>query len=225
MNCILLPRIFETEEMKQNILTALVVVLLICVGVLFYLHFKANGGSSVTVNPVTGVKTAETAQYLFVNIDSVAQNYLLTEEKGRFLEAKANERAQKFQAKQGAYTAAMRELEVRQRTDTERQLQPLIEKIQRLEGELMQMQQELQQETMLDQQALTTTITDSLKKVAQEIAIEKKADFVIPVGETLPVALYYNPTLDITLDATKRLNDRYKPSATETPAASTPANK
>jgi|GEM_PF-1362610 len=209
--------------MKQNILTALVVVLLICVGVLFYLHFKGDGTPSATVDPVTGVKTAETAPYLFVNIDSVAQNYRLTEEKGKFLETKANERAQKFQAKQGAYTAAMRELEIRQRTDTERQLQPLIEKIQRLEGELMQMQQELQQETMLDQQALTTTITDSLKKVAREIAVEKKADFVIPVGETLPVALYYDPTLDITLDATKRLNDRYKP---ETPAAvPTPAKK
>lgn len=195
--------------MKQNILLGSVIALAACVAVLFYLQCKSCSPSTSTTNePIEVVKESK---YLFINMDSVAMNYDLTKDKTANIQNKGMERESKFRAKEQAYNAAIKEFEIRQRTDTERQLQPLVEKIQRLQQELMQMEQNIQQELMLDQQALEITITDSLKKVANEIAIEKKADMII----TSAAALYYSPSLDVTKEAIEKLNKRYNASKTE----------
>lgn len=197
--------------MKQNVLLGLVAALTLCVGILFYLQFKGNSKTTTVTTPSGEVISVSESKYLFINMDSVATSYNLTKDKTQAIQSKGLEREQRFRAKEQAYTAAMKEYEVRQRYDTERQLQPLIEKIQRLQQELMQMEQSIQQELMLDQQALEITITDSLKKVAQEIAIEKNADFIV----TSAASLYYNPAMDVTKDAIEKLNNRYQATKSE----------
>lgn len=195
--------------MKQNILLGSVIALAACVAVLFYLQCKSCSPAPSTTNETTEV--AKESKYLFINMDSVAMNYDLTKDKTANIQSKGMDREAKFRAKEQAYNASLKEFEIRQRTDTERQLQPLVEKIQRLQQELMQMEQSIQQELMLDQQALEITITDSLKKVANEIAIEKKADLVL----TSAAALYYSPALDVTKEAIEKLNARYNASKPE----------
>ena len=196
--------------MKQNILIGSVAALAISVAVLFYITFKKDSTKTNAQSEVPTVSVGE-SKYLFINIDSVASSYDLTKDKTATIQSKGMERESRYRAKEQAYTSAMKEFEIRQRTDTERQLQPLIEKIQRLQQELMQMEQSIQQELMLDQQALEITITDSLKKVAKEIAIERKAEMVF----TSVAALYYTPTLDVTKEAIEKLNASYQASKPE----------
>lgn len=191
--------------MKQNIVYGTMALLAIAVGVLFYFQFKSAPKNGATQGSNSEQKSSN---YLFINMDSVAVNYDLTKEKTVVLQSKGMEREKQYRAKEQAYSSAMKEFEVRQRYDTERQLQPLIEKIQRLQQELMQMEQGIQQEMMLDQQALEVTITDSLKKVAHEIAIDKNADFIVTSAATL----YYNPEFDVTQEAISILNKRYQAS-------------
>jgi len=194
--------------MKQNVLTALVAVSLICTGILFYLQFKPAGSTAAT-GSTEAVKPAEKASYLFVNIDSIVLNYNLAKDKAQFLEQKAREREQKYTSLQNSYASSVKEFQAKQERSTERELQPLITRIQRMQEQLMQMEQQLQQEAMLDQQAINETVMDSLKKVTRDIAAEKKADFVLTVSDMMPVVVHYNPALDITAEAVKRLNASY----------------
>ncbi len=192
----------------KNLSLVLNVVLLIAVSVLFYLHFSSGkkGGSA------SGEVTVGEGNVLYINTDSVVMAYNFTKDKSAFMEGNNQQREQMLRNKQAAYENAVRKYQQEAPIMTERERAKKEEQIMGMQNELMGLQQQFQQDAMMEEQALLSSIIDTLENFMTGYVEGKDVDYVLGYQKNGTI-FYRNPSRDVTADVIQKLNARYKSEA------------
>lgn len=206
--------------MKNNLSALLNIVLLIAVGILFYLHFTSNkeiadvkkSQKNDTAPRLTFniPKNLAGARVLYVNIDSIDKKYEafadLSKEAGGSLEAmtkqyqsrtlKLQQRYETYQQKATAQTIS---------ADDAQKEEDAINKesdyLQNLQAQINNLQNAAMEKNML--------ITNQITTYFKEYSKAKGIDFILGYGSNSNV-MYANDSLDITDDVLNALNANYR---------------
>jgi outer membrane protein len=191
----------------KNLSLVLNIVLLVAVGVLFYLQFSGRGGQAGSVSG--NDTTASNVKIAYINSDSVLKYYEYLKVNKQQLEAKTQKmnqdyrnRALGLQDEISAYQRTVNSMTLGQARATEENLTKKQQNLQMYEQSLTQ---QLMQEEQKLMRALYERITDYLKKYGQE----KDLQIVFKFDPSSDV-LYGGASLDITQDVIAGLNESYK---------------
>ena len=157
----------------------------------------------------TTTATPDKETIVYVNSDSLLNKYdyfkdlsKRLEEKGKASQADLQGRGQAFQREVAEYQKNAATLPADQRQATE---QRLARKQQELQGYSQNAGAEFQNEQAAENAKLYDKIADFVKVYAKE----KGYKLVLTYSKANPTVLYGDPSLDVTLDVAKRLNDAY----------------
>ena len=190
----------------KNLSIVLNIVLLLAVGVLYFLHFSGQkGGSSFATS---GDTTAVNLKIAYINSDSVLKHYEYLKINKEQLEVKTKKMDQDYrnraiglQNEIAAYQRNVNSMTLGQVKATE---EDLGKKQQNLQMYQQSLSQQLEEESMKLNKALYDRITTFLKKYGQERGLQ----VVLKYDPTSDV-LYGGPGLDITKDVISGLNESY----------------
>jgi outer membrane protein len=189
----------------KNLSLGLNIVLLVAVGVLYYLHFSANGKQGAA----DSVSASGPTSIAYINADSVLKYYeflkdnkVVLEEKTKKMDSDFRNRAQSLESEISAYQRNANNYTIGQ--------------ARALEEDLTKKQQNLQ----LYQQSLSQELMNEEAKLNKEL-YERITNFLKTYGKKngLQLVLKFDPSsdvlygvdgLDITTTVVKGLNDSYK---------------
>lgn len=207
----------------KNVLYAIIAVLSICVGILFYqVNSLKNGGVVTTEEASDKAKDTKkpviinsasdplpNAKIAYINIDSLNEKYLFISDyvkvlknKRMTLETQMQAMSQKFQedyesAQQSAQAGLLPPAEMEnKKRDLERQQRELENKQIQMDKLAMDMQEKNEQ--------LQKDVKDFLMQ-----NYEGKYDFILAYTSTVPTILLTNPKLEITYQVLDALNAAY----------------
>lgn len=195
----------------KNISIVLNVVLLIAVGVLYFLYF--SGDKANTAEPLSQKGHGETdgTRIVYVNTDTLLNKYLLSIELNEAFLKKQEERRTELNIKAKEFdreaTEFRRKLENNgfvSRERAEAAQQEILEKNQKLN----MLQQEMTEKTIKEQGELNKRLFDTITSFLSEYNKEKGYSIILStvLGGNV---LYSEDGYDITNDIVKRLNERY----------------
>jgi outer membrane protein len=203
----------------KNLSLILNAVLLVAVGVLFYLHFapKSSMAETESINP-SDFKIA------YINSDSVLKNYEFfkvniekLESKGKKLDQDLQNRAQSLQNDITAYQRNYGSMTIGQAKAVE---EDLGKKRQNLELYQRSLEQELMTEQGKMNEDLYKKVTDFLKIYAEQ----KELQIVLKFNPSSDL-LYGGKSVDITKEVIQGLNEAYKTDQANPKADSTATKK
>ena len=187
----------------KNISLALNAVLLVAVGVLYYLHFSSSTGSSQTSSPTTPTGIA------YINTDSVLKDYEYTKVNNQKLQDNAMRLQSDLKSRATALQGEINDYQRNRNSLTIGQAQAVEEGLARKEQNFRMAQQTAEQTIMEEQQNLSLEmygkITEFLKKYGQENGLQ------IVIKRDQSSDLWYgSESLDITKQVVEGLNAAYK---------------
>lgn len=187
----------------KNLSLILNAVLIVAVGVLYFLHFTSS--SSDETSTVSGAPAGGEYKVAYINSDSVLVNYDYFEEiqgelqkKGAQLEQEYQSRAQGLQREVNDFQRTVNSLTIGQAKALE---ENLVKKQQNLRLYQENLSQQLMQEEAKLNQELYNKITSFLK----EYSAESQIDLVVKYNQGSDV-LYANQGMDITKAVIEGLN-------------------
>jgi outer membrane protein len=192
----------------KNLSLILNAVLLVAVGVLFYLHFsgnsKASGDSALSPSTVpSDIKIA------YINSDSVLEKYeylkanrVQLEQKTKKIEQEYRNRAQGLQNEITAYQRNVSSM-------TLGQVKAVEEDLGKKQQNLQMYQQSISQQLMEEEAKLNRELYDRVTKYLQKYARDKNLHVVLKYDLSSDV-LFAGEALDISADVIQGLNDEYK---------------
>lgn len=155
----------------NKFLIGLNVVLLVAVGILFYLHFDGKGKSSHTVQAVKE-SAAAPFKIAYFELDSLQNRYEYYKEVRDNLAAKSEQNARDLRAKQDAYMKKVKEYQQKgptmSQTEQSQYEQTLYQMQNDLRAEQEEKQQQLNTEGMRKLQDVKLKIQDFLRGFCQE---------------------------------------------------------
>lgn len=168
-----------------------------------------QGKTDTKAATTTTVSTPEKADIVYVNSDTLIHNYDYAKDMSVRLQTKgkaANDdvvtRKQAFQRQVGDYQKGAATMSADQRAGEEQKLQRKGQEIQAYEQNA---NAQFQQESASEQAKLYDKIADFTKTYAKE----KNYKLVLTFSKANPTVLFGDPSLDVTQDVVKRLNDLY----------------
>lgn len=204
----------------KNLSLILNAILIVAVGVLYYLHFSGPKTSSGSVESVSLGNT----QIAYINADSVLKNYDYfkvsrekLEAKGQKLDQDLRNRAQALQNDYASYQRNLGSMTIGQAKAVE---EDLTKKQQNLRMYQESLSQELMAEEGKINQELYGKVTDFLKQYGKEKGIQ-----VVLKYDPSSDLLFAGDSLDISKAVVKGLNDAYKLEQSSPKADTTKAKK
>lgn len=200
--------------MKQ-ISTVLNVVLLVAVGVLFYLHFSSNKKSIGSVAPKAGTATANTnsagapkGNIAYIEIDSLHENYAYYKNLKGELERKQKAANNELEEKQRRYQTRMQQLQQKAAAMTPQEQEAAGQELAGMERDIQNRSKELDKD-LFD---LANTMKKNVQKKVQDFLAEynkdKRFDYILSYE---PGFMFYkDESLNITDDVIKGLNEMDK---------------
>ncbi len=194
--------------MNRNFLLAFNVILLILVGVLFYLHFSSS--DKKTASPVTVADTAPAGPFriAYFDMDSIERNYEYLKNIKNELKTKENELTGQLNTLKNRYMTKVNKFQQEAQTMTqERQgamQQDLMQEQKVIQNKEQAMSGELQDESFKKMQDVNKTIEDFLKD------FNKNKEYAYILGYQSGTIYYKDPRYDVTSAVIKGLNERYK---------------
>lgn len=191
----------------KNLSLILNIVLLVAVGVLYYLHFsspKSSGGTGSSANNavIGDLKIA------YINADTVLKYYDYLKVNKQQLEAKTQKmdqdfrtRAQGLQSEISAYQRGVNSMTIGQVKATE-------ENLAKKQQNLQLYQQSLQQQLMQEEANLNKQLYDRITAFLKTYSAEKGLQVVLKYDPSSDM-LYGGNALDISQEVIKGLNDSY----------------
>jgi outer membrane protein len=188
----------------KNISLGLNLVLLVAVGVLFFLHFSGR--------PASG--SAETATFgdlkiAYINSDSVLKHYEYLKASAEILEAKKKKVEQDYinraQSLQGEITAYQRNVN----NMTLGQVRAVEEDLAKKQQNLQLYEQSITQDLMNDQNKLNKELYERVTAFLKKYGQERGLQVVLKFDPTSDM-LYGGEALDITTDVISGLNNEYQ---------------
>jgi outer membrane protein len=200
--------------MNKNILLGLNIFLLAAVGFLYYKTFS-NGGSkkgSATGSYTTTAKDSNCnrAHIAYVELDSMYEHITYIKQKRTDMEAKQKRIESDWQS-------GMRGLEAKRDNFMKKGASITQQEAEKFQGQLISEQQAIEGRKQRDAQALSNESFDfteglqkELKAFLEEYNKEKKYMYILTTGTGLDYLVYKNPTLNITDDVIKGMNEKMK---------------
>lgn len=193
------------------------IVLVVAVGILFYLHFDSK--NSVKEEPVADEAAVTELKIAYINADTVLQHYDFFKQKQTELEAKQKKldqdyrnRAQALQNEVNNYQQTVANLTIGQAKALE---EDLMKKQQNLRMYQESLTQELMKEEAKINQELYTKVTSYIKEYSKDNNIE----VVVKYNQGSDI-LYAGEAMDITSNIIDGLNNRFSEETAVTTAAS-----
>ena len=188
----------------KNLSLILSTILLVAVGVLYYLHFSTTAPKSSAAKVAVGDLTIA-----YINSDSVLKNYDFLKDNKVVLEAKTKKmdsdyrnRAQSLQNEITAYQRNQSSLTIGQ-------ARALEEDLTKKQQNLQMYQQSLSQELMNEESKLNKELYDRITAFLKKYSADNGLQVVLKFDPTSDV-LYGGESLDITSIVVTGLNESYK---------------
>jgi outer membrane protein len=162
-----------------------------------------------TKTTATTVATPEKAEIVYVNTDSLLNKYDYFKDMSKRLEDKSNVAKSDLQSKGQAFQREVADYQKAQSTLSADQRQSTEQRLQRKQQELQQYQQSASAELQTTQGTEQSKLYDKIADFAKVYAKEKGYKLVLTYSKANPTVLFGDPTLDVTTDVVKRLNDLY----------------
>ncbi|MCW3115854.1 MAG: hypothetical protein JWR18_4250 [Segetibacter sp.] len=196
--------------MNRNFLLAFNVVLLILVGVLFYLHFASapKTAAPAATKVMNSTPPAGPFKIAYFEMDSIENNYEYLKEVKNQLKAKENQLTGQLTSLKNRYMEKVNKYQQEAQTMTqERQgalQQELMQEQKMIQNKEQAMGGDLQDESFKKMQVVNKTIEDFLKDFNKD----KGYSYILA---NQPGTIYYkDSSYDITGEMLKGLNDNYK---------------
>jgi outer membrane protein len=191
----------------KNLSLILNAVLLVAVGVLFYLHFSSKNTSSSS-SESSGSTVPGDIKIAYINSDSVLEHYeylkanrVQIEEKTKKIEQEYRNRAQGLQNEITAYQRNVSSM-------TLGQVKAVEEDLGKKQQNLQMYQQSLSQQLMEEEAKLNKALYDRVTTYLKKYASEKNLHVVLKYDPNSDV-LFAGEALDVSKDVIKGLNDEY----------------
>lgn len=191
----------------KNLSVILNIVLLVAVGVLYYLHF-AGSGSTSTTSSASGVPLSD-LKIAYVNADTILGHYEylaakreIFEAKGKRLEQDLRNRATSLQSEITAYQRNAGNMTIGQ-------VRAVEEDLGKKQQNLQLFEQSINQEMLNDQNNLNKELYERITAFLKKYSAANGLQVVLKYDPTSDV-LFGGEALDITPDVLKGLNEDYK---------------
>jgi len=190
----------------KNFTLGLNVVLVVAVGVLFYLHFKTDK-KAVSAQPKSD-STGSSFRIAYFEMDSLQNNYEYYKQIVKELGVSEQQKRSELMSKRNEYAAKVKEYQQKGQTMTQAEVANANQVVGQLEKEYQELEQakgqEMQEEKMKKLQDIQKKIQDYLKDYNKD----KGYSFIFMNS---PDLIYYKDTVyNITNDLLKGLNEQYK---------------
>lgn len=204
----------------KNLSLILNIVLLVAVGVLYYLHFASkpsSGSGSLTTNPSGDLQIA------FINADSILQKYEYLEVKKKQLEERSKKLDQEYRSRAQGLQRDINDYQRNVGNLTLSQARALEEDLTKKRQNLAVYEQSLTQELMNEEAKLNKELYDRVTAYLKEYGQQRGLALVLKFDQTSDL-LFGGDSLDITTDVIEGLNKQYQ-TETASPQDSTASKK
>ncbi len=192
----------------KNLSLILNAVLLVAVGVLFFLHFAGNKSSSAGPS-ASGSTVPGDVKIAYISSDSVLKNYEFLKANQVQMEAKARKIEQEYrnraQGLQNEITAYQRNVT----SMTLGQVKAVEEDLGKKQQNLQMYQQSLNQQLMEEESKLQKELYDRITAYLKKYAADKNLQVVLKFDPSSDV-LFVGDALDVSNDVINGLNEEYK---------------
>lgn len=198
----------------KNISIILNAVLLVAVGVLFYLHFSATKSEKKVVSNKS-VETAESGEVAYVVIDSLRKNYKFFEDLRELLIQKQQNSELSLNRKAAAYEKEAIDFQekIQKHLITQRQAEEMNQKLMTKQQNILKLRETLSMQLAEDESSMNKQLQDSISSFLEEYNAGRfKMIFSVSMGQNL---LYGDEALNITDEVIAGLNERYNGTADE----------
>jgi len=168
-----------------------------------------NQSKTDTKASTPAAATPDKAEIVYVNSDTLLNKYEYfkdmsgrLQEKGKAAQADLQSKGEAFQREVGEYQKTMNTLSADQRAATEQRLQ-------RKNQELQAYKENASAQLQNDQAGENAKLYDKISDFTKAYAKEKGYKLVLTFSKANPTVLYGDPSLDVTADVVKRLNEAY----------------
>lgn len=194
--------------MNRNVLLALNVVLLILVGVLFYLHFSSSKQIAPAATKVMASASAGPFKIAYFEMDSIENNYQYLKDVKGELKAKENQLTGQLTSLKNKYMDKVKKYQQEAQTMTQEKQgavqQELMQEQKMIQNKEQAMGGDLQDESFKKMQVVNKTIEDFLKE------FNKDKGYAYILAHQPGTIYYKDSTYDITSEMLKGLNAGYK---------------
>ncbi len=193
----------------KNISIILNAVLIVAVGVLFYLHFSSSKPEA-KAKKAKKVETAESAVIAYVNIDSLTKNYKFFQDLRELLIQKQQNSEQSLNRKAAAYEKEAMDFQekIEKHLITQRQAEEMQQKLMSKQQTILKLRETLGMQLAQDEAAMNKQLHDSINSFLETYNNDGRFKMILSIsmGQNL---LYGDESLDITEEVIEGLNERY----------------
>ena len=196
----------------KNLSLILNAVLIVAVGILFYLHFSTKGTAKPAVARTEGINLVQPdVPIVYVNIDTLLNNYEYFNDmqedfadKQSELEAELNNRSRQYEASAMDY-----QNKVQKGLVTRREAAELEQQLMQEQQSLLQLRDELTLQLQEEEQVSNRKLINAIMEYLQEYNIDQNYQFIFSnsFGDNV---LFANDQLDITYTVLPGLNAKYR---------------
>ncbi len=169
----------------------------------------ASCGQPKTDTKTTSAATPEKADIVYVNSDTLLNKYdyfkemsTRLQDKGKAAQADLQSKGEAFQREVVEYQKGMNAMSADQRA-------PIEQRLQRKQQELQAYKENAGAQLQNEQASENSKLYDKIADFTKTYAKEKGYKLVLTYSKANPTVLFGDPSLDVTLDVVKRLNDAY----------------
>lgn len=191
----------------KNLSLILNIVLLVAVGVLYYLHFSGGKTSISSGSGVSGVPSD--IKIAYINSDSVLKHYEYLKVNKDKMEAKTKKMDQDYRNRASGLQSEITAYQRNVNTMTLGQVRAVEEDLQKKQQNLQMYQQTLMQQLSEEEAKLNRELYDRITKFLKKYSQDNGLQVVLKFDPTSDV-LYGGQALDISQDVIKGLNDEYQ---------------
>lgn len=200
-----------TAKTKKNLLNSIFyIVVIVAIGVLYALHFLSPKEEVFVPKEFKG--TPGTGEVLYVNLDTINENYELVKILTGDIKAEMKKQETIYGNKEAAFQKKLAQFEENYSKGILNQIQ--VENAQKqLEQEykLLESEKEMVFSNLQDRQTTALTqIYDSLQVVIKRINVQRNASFILTYQTGSPFMILADPTKEITDQVLFELNKPYK---------------
>lgn len=192
---------------KGSIFTKIATGLLIAGSLAACNNKKADTAASTTT-PATADNKGTT---VYVNSDTLLTQYNYAKDMSKRLQDKGKSAQSDVNAKRQALQREIIDYQKIQATLPADKRQSTEERLRNEQQEEQTFEQRASADLQTEQGTETSKLYDKLTDFAKAYAKEKGYKLVLTYSKTAPGVLYVDPSLDVTADVVKRLNDAYTP--------------
>jgi len=167
-------------------------------------------GPTTPAAPATAATSIDNKnEIVYINSDTLSKNYTYVKDMDKRLTTKSDAAKADLQSKGEAFQREVAEYQKNANTMPADQRQTTEQRLQREQQQLQSYQQNASAEVQNEQSAEMGKLYDKISDFIKAYAKEKGYKMVLTYSKNNTSMLYGDPSLDVTADVVKRLNDAY----------------